>query len=49
MVGHARGVSSMEALRAAGYAVDWHEYPMQHEVVLEEIELVGEFLGARLA
>jgi phospholipase/carboxylesterase len=39
----------MEALRAAGYAVDWHEYPMQHEVVLEEIELVGEFLGARLA
>ena len=45
MVGHSRGKSSMEVLRAAGYSVEWHEYPMQHEVVLEEIDRVGEFLG----
>ena len=49
MVGLARGKSSMEALRAAGFAVDWHEYPMQHEVVLEEIALVGEFLSSALS
>jgi phospholipase/carboxylesterase len=48
MVGHSRGKASMEALRAAGFQVDWHEYPMQHEVVMEEIQLVGEFLGAVL-
>lgn len=48
MVGHSRGKNSCEALRAAGYRVDWHEYPMQHEVVLEEIKLVGEFLTSVL-
>ena len=44
MVGHSRGKNSCNALRAAGYRVDWHEFPMQHEVVLEEIVLVGKFL-----
>ena len=37
-----------DALIAAGYHVDWHVYPMQHEVVLEEIKLVGEFLTSVL-
>ena len=45
MVGHSRGKASAKALEAAGYAVEWHEYPMQHEVVLEEIRVVGEFLA----
>jgi len=44
MVNIGRGKKSAESLRAAGYRVDWREYPMQHEVVLEEIRLVGEFL-----
>lgn len=48
MVGRSRGKSSCDALIAAGYRVDWHEYPMQHEVVLEEIKLVGEFLTSVL-
>ena len=29
--------TSRQTLSAAGYAVDWHEYPMQHSVCLEEI------------
>ena len=48
MVGRSRGKYSCEALKAAGYRVDWHEYPMQHEVVMEEIILVGEFLSSVL-
>ena len=46
MVSHWRGKQSAEVLRAAGYRVEWHEYPMQHEVVLEEIAVVGKFLTA---
>ena len=37
------------ALADAGYDVDWHEYPMQHEVCLPEIEAAGAWLRARLA
>ncbi|HTF88803.1 MAG TPA: dienelactone hydrolase family protein [Planctomycetota bacterium] len=48
MVGRQRGKGSADALKAAGYRVDWHEYPMQHEVVIEEIRLVGEFLTSVL-
>ena len=48
MVAHGRGKKSAELLRAAGYRVDWREYPMQHEVVLEEIRVVGEFLTSVL-
>jgi len=44
MVNVTRGKKSAQSLRAAGYDVEWHEYPMQHEVALEEIRLVGEFL-----
>lgn len=43
------GKSSAEILSAAGYAVDWREYPMQHQVCLEEIEDIGRFLRARLS
>jgi len=27
-----------------GYEVEWHEYPMEHQVVLEEIQVMGEWL-----
>ena len=33
----------------AGYAVEWHEYPMQHEVCAEELVVIGRWLRARLA
>ena len=43
------GKSSAEILGAAGYRVDWREYPMQHQVCPEEIDDIGAFLRARLA
>jgi phospholipase/carboxylesterase len=43
------GEASRRALVAAGYAVEWHTYPMQHSVVWEEIEAVRAFLTRVLA
>jgi phospholipase/carboxylesterase len=42
------GSASRDLLRAAGYAVDWKEYPMQHQVCLEEIQDISAWLKARL-
>lgn len=36
--------TSRQTLNAAGYAVDWHEYPMQHSVCLEEIRDISAWL-----
>ena len=49
MVPFDRGVASCETLRALGYAVDFKTYPMQHEVCLEELHDVAEFLSRVLA
>jgi len=38
------GSSSRDLLRAEGYTVDWKEYPMQHQVCLEEIHDISTFL-----
>jgi len=46
---HALGVMAREALRTLGYAVDWKEYPMQHQVCLPEIQDVAVWLQDRLA
>ena len=35
------GKSAFEALAGAGYPVEWKEYPMGHEVCLEEIRDVS--------
>jgi phospholipase/carboxylesterase len=40
----ARGTASRDALKAAGYAVEWHEYPMPHSVCPEEIRDIAAFL-----
>jgi phospholipase/carboxylesterase len=40
----ARGAASRDALLAAGYAVEWHEYPMPHSVCEEEIRDIARFL-----
>jgi phospholipase/carboxylesterase len=36
--------ASREKLLAADYAVDWHEYPMQHSVCAEEIAAISSWL-----
>ena len=42
------GEDSRDALRAMGYSVQWQDYPMEHQVCLEEIELIGSWLRLRL-
>lgn len=43
------GVAARDFLRQAGYAVDWHEYPMPHSVCIEEVRAIGDWLGERMA
>ena len=45
----ARGAASRDALKAAGYAVEWHDYPMPHSVSAEEIRDLGAFMQRVLA
>tara|TARA_R110002072_G_scaffold106371_3_gene231955 strand:+ start:11038 stop:11700 length:663 start_codon:yes stop_codon:yes gene_type:complete len=42
------GKSSLASLQGAGYAVEWREYPMGHEVCLEEIHDISHWLQAVL-
>ena len=44
----ARAIASRDALRALGYKVDWHEYPMAHSVCMEEIADLNGWLLDRL-
>ena len=48
MVVLARAEEARDHLTEAGYQVTWLTYPMQHEVCLEEIQVIGAFLRARL-
>jgi len=41
----AMATASRAALGAAGYAVYWHEYPMQHSVCIEEIHDISLWLA----
>ena len=43
------GLEARDALRAQGYAVEWHEYPMQHEVCAEELAQIARWMRERLA
>ena len=45
----ARAVASRDALAAMGYAVEWHDYPMEHSVCPEEIVDLERFLLRVLA
>ena len=40
----ARGSAAREALRQLGHPVEWHEYPMEHSVCLEEIKALNDWL-----
>jgi phospholipase/carboxylesterase len=42
------GREAREVLGAAGYTLEWHEYPMQHEVCEEELDEISRWLRARL-
>jgi len=44
-----RAVASRDALRALGYAVEWHDYPMPHSVCLEEVADLQRWLARVLA
>ncbi|MGA0023100.1 MAG: alpha/beta hydrolase [Burkholderiales bacterium] len=48
VVPYAMGRASADMLQRAGYPVEWHEYPMQHSVCLEEVADIGRWLGAVL-
>ena len=43
------GVQSRDFLKAQGYAVEWHDYPMPHAVCAEEIADIRKFLFRVLA
>lgn len=43
------GTLSRDHLRSLGYTVDWHTYPMAHQVCAEEIADLRQWLTARLA
>jgi phospholipase/carboxylesterase len=44
----ALGLAACNWLRAAGYRVEWKEYPMQHQVCGPEIQDIAAWLRARL-
>lgn len=43
------GQKSREFLEQMGYRVEWHDYPMEHAVCLEEIQAIGDWLQRALA
>jgi phospholipase/carboxylesterase len=43
------GLAARDALQTQGYAVEWHEYPMQHEVCAAELLAISRWLQARIA
>ena len=49
VVPYTLGVASRDALLGAGYAVEWHEYGMQHSVCEAELRDIEAWLGKRMA
>ena len=49
VVPYAGGEMSANALRALGFDLQWHRYPMQHAVCAEEIRDLGDWMSARFA
>ncbi len=49
IVPHALGLASGEHLRSLGYKVEWHEYPMQHSVVEQEVRDIEAWLKSRMS
>ncbi|HRP29149.1 MAG TPA: carboxylesterase, partial [Burkholderiaceae bacterium] len=40
----ARGSASRDALAALGHDVQWHDYPMEHSVCIEEVQALDAWL-----
>ncbi|TLS68185.1 carboxylesterase [Mariprofundus erugo] len=49
VVPFALGDTTARKIRAAGYRLDWHSYPMEHSVCMEEIRHIGQWITARLS
>ena len=49
VVPYAGGDLSARKLRALGFNVDWHAYPMAHQVCAEEIRDLGDWMGRGFA
>ena len=49
VVPFALGDSSRRKLEAQGYDIQWHSYPMQHQVCMEEIRHIGNWIKQVLA
>lgn len=47
MVVPERGRAAYERLSELGYSIEWHDYPMAHQVCLEEIRELSRWLGER--
>jgi phospholipase/carboxylesterase len=48
VVPYTLGKTSMERLQNLGYQIEWHEYPMAHEVNPEEIQAIGRWVKFNL-
>lgn len=42
-----RGATARDHLRSLGYTVDWHTYPMDHSLCMEEVEDINGWLVGR--
>jgi phospholipase/carboxylesterase len=49
IVAPARGVAARDALVALGLQVEWHDYPMEHSVCMEEVQALAAWLTRVLA
>ena len=49
MIPIARAAAGRDALEQLGYRVQWQQYPMQHEVCLEELQDLSAWLRTCLA
>ncbi len=49
MVGLELGTQSRDVLVSLGIEVEWHDYPMAHQVCLEELQDIGRWLNKVLA
>ena len=48
VVPYVRGTQSRDLLQQLGYQIEWHEYPMQHSVCLEELGDIANWLKGTL-
>ena len=49
VVPYAGGKRSRDVLRDAGFQVDWHAWPMAHQICAEEIAALSAWMGKRFA